>query len=156
METIWQVLAGLTILVLGLCLLEWFRSGETKMLVSAWGDIQENRILIDLIDDFRKRRPSIKIYFERVPYFEYVQKLLSSVAGGAGPDVIFVEVNNFMDFYFAGILEPLNSYIEASHVDLRAYYPQVLDRFTVEGSTYIIPRDTAPMCVVYYNRNAFD
>jgi ABC-type glycerol-3-phosphate transport system substrate-binding protein len=70
--------------------------------------------------------------------------------------VIFVEVNNFVDLYLRGALEPLNPYIQADHFDLSSYYPQVLDRFTVDNQTYVIPRDTAPIGVIYYNKKAFD
>jgi ABC-type glycerol-3-phosphate transport system substrate-binding protein len=31
-----------------------------------------------------------------------------------------------------------------------------VDRFTVDGQIYALPRDTAPICMVYYNKSAFD
>jgi ABC-type glycerol-3-phosphate transport system substrate-binding protein len=66
-----------------------------------------------------------------------------------------VEVNNFVDMFLRGALEPLTPYIQADNLDLSAYYPQVVDRFTVDGNTYVIPRDTAPIGVISYNKKAF-
>jgi multiple sugar transport system substrate-binding protein len=128
----------------------------TKIKISSWGDLQENAILVDLIADFEKTHPGIQVELERIPFNEYVTKLLTQVAGGLAPDVIFVEVNNFTDLYLRGALEPLNSYMQADNFSLDGYYPQVVDRFTADGSTYVIPRDTAPICVIYYNKTAFD
>ena len=81
---------------------------------------------------------------------------MTQIASGLAPDVIFVEVNNFVDLYLRGAFEPLNPYIQADHLNLGAYYPEVVDRFTVKNQTYIIPRDTAPIGVIYYNKKAFD
>ncbi len=132
------------------------KSGGTKIKISSWGSPEENQILVNLLNDFQKLHPDIQVELERVPYDQYSTKLLTEVAGGLAPDVIFTEVGNFADFYLRGALEPLNPYIQADHIDLSAYYPQVVDRFTVDGQTYVIPRDTAPICVVYYSKAAFD
>lgn len=128
----------------------------TKIKISSWGDLQENGILAEEISDFEKLHPDIQIELERIPVTEYVTKLLTQVAGGMAPDVIFVEVNNFSDFYLRDALEPLNSYMDSDQFSLNDYYPQVIDRFTMNQKTFVIPRDTAPICVIYYNKNAFD
>lgn len=132
------------------------RNSGTKIRVSSWGTPEENQILSDLINDYNKAHPGTTVELDRIPFSEYVTKLLTQMAGGEAPDVIFVEVNNFVDLYLRGALEPLNPYIQADHVDLSGYYPQVIDRFTVDGQTYVIPRDTAPIGVIYYNKKAFD
>lgn len=158
MKNLRFVLVGLVcaILVSTVCLTGCFKSGATKLKISSWGDPEENQILVDLIKDFEAKNPKIKVELTRIPFNEYVTKLLTQIAGGLAPDVIFVEVNNFVDLQLRGALEPLNPYIEADHMDLGAYYPQVIDRFTVDGQAYVIPRDTAPIGVIYYNKSAFD
>lgn len=123
--------------------------------LASWGDVQETQILTDLIDEFEKIHPDIHVQLQRVAYSEYVTKLLTQMVGGLAPDVICVEVGNFEDFYLRNALQPLNPFI-TGQLDLKAYYPEEVDRFTVDGQVYVIPRDTAPICVVYYNKNAFD
>ena len=127
-----------------------------KLKISSWGDLQENQILVDLINDFQKLHPDIQVELQRIPYNEYVTKLLTQVAGNVGPDVIFTEVENFADLFLRNALEPLNPFIQNDKLDMSVYYPQVVDRFTVDNQTYVIPRDTAPICVIYYNKKAFD
>lgn len=152
------VWAGFVCLILSFSLVfsGCFKSSGTKIKISSWGSPEENQILVDLLNDYQKLHPEIQIELQRIPYPEYTQKLLTQVAGGLAPDVIFTEVGNFADFYLRGALEPLNPYVQADHLDLTAYYPQVIDRFTVDNQIYVIPRDTAPICVVYYNKAAFD
>src|SRR5271169_1212091 len=126
-------------------------SDKVVVKLSSWGDVQENSILSGLIKDFEKSHPKTKVELQRIPYSEYLSKLLTQIAAGDAPDVIFSEVGNFTDLYLRNILEPLDSYVQTGHVDLAAYYPQVTDRFTIDGHLYILPRDTAPICVIYYN-----
>jgi ABC-type glycerol-3-phosphate transport system substrate-binding protein len=128
----------------------------TRIKISSWGDLQENSILVNMVAGFEKKFPNIKVELLRIPYAEYVTKLLTQVAAGMAPDVIFVEVGNFVDLYLRDALVSLNPYIQADQFNLGAYYPEVVDRFTVDGQSYVIPRDTAPICVIYYNKKAFD
>ncbi len=127
-----------------------------KVKISSWGDLQENAILNDLITQFQTLHPDIKVELQRIPYTEYTTKLITQMAGGQAPDVICAEVGNYSDFYLRDALEPLNEYVEADKVDMSAYYPKVVDRFTVDGKLYVIARDTAPICVIYYNKDIFN
>ncbi|HJT25541.1 MAG TPA: sugar ABC transporter substrate-binding protein, partial [bacterium] len=154
-RTIWAGLACLAV-VLTLSLYGCSSNSGTVIHISSWGTPEENQILSDLITDYNKAHPGITVQLDRIPFNEYVTKLLTQVAGGEAPDVIFVEVNNFVDLYLRGALESLNPYIQADHMDLSGYYPQVVDRFTVDSQTYVIPRDTAPIGVIYYNKKMFD
>ncbi|HVZ80372.1 MAG TPA: sugar ABC transporter substrate-binding protein [bacterium] len=158
MKNLRMILAGLACLVFAvvLGLNGCSKSGGIKIKISSWGSPEENQILSELIADFNKNHPGVTAELERIPFGEYVTKLLTQVAGGQAPDVIFVEVNNFVDLYLRGALESLNPYIQKDHMDLNVYYPQVLDRFTVDAQTYVIPRDTAPIACIYYNKKAFD
>lgn len=150
------LLAFAASLTLGLAGCGKAKESGIKIKISSWGDKEENQILINLIKGFEKENPGIKVELQRIPFNEYVTKLLTQVAAGLAPDVIFVEVNNFTDLYLRNALESLNPFIQQDRFDLGAYYPQVVDRFTVGGQTYVIPRDTAPICCVYYNKKAFD
>ena len=158
MKNLRWVLAGFVLLALisVLGLTGCGKNSGTHIKVSCWGTPEENKILIDMINDFQAKNPGIKVDLQYIPFGEYVTKLLTQIAGGLAPDVIFTEVGNFADLYLRDALEPLNPYIQTDHLDLSAYYSQVVDRFTVDGLTYVIPRDTAPICVIYYNKNAFD
>jgi ABC-type glycerol-3-phosphate transport system substrate-binding protein len=82
-------------------------------------------------------------------------KITTELAGGNAPDIIDVETNNFVDLYLRDVFENLKPYIDASHMDLNGFYPGVLNRFSRNGQVFVIPQDTAPTGLVYYNRKIF-
>jgi ABC-type glycerol-3-phosphate transport system substrate-binding protein len=131
-------------------------NGAVKIKMSSWGDMNENAILVDEINEFEKLHPHIQVTLERAPFTEYVTKLLTQIAGGVAPDVVFVEVDNFADFYFRNVLEPLTPYMNADHFSTGGYFPQVINRFTMNHQLFVMPRDTSPICVIFYNKNIFD
>jgi ABC-type glycerol-3-phosphate transport system substrate-binding protein len=135
----------------------WIRKPKARILVSSWGEPPENKILQGLIDDFRKTRPDILVELEAVPYGEYDTQIVKKFSEGKSPDVLFVSSQRLADYYPRGVLEPLTSYLrEDPSVALEAFYPTLINWFTIHGDLYVMPRDIAPICVVYYNQKAFD
>ncbi len=108
-----------------------------------------------VVSDIEKRHPGLQIQIDNIPYNEYQQKLTTQLAGGDAPDVIYVEVNNFVDLYLRDVFEDLTPYVQKDGVDLKGYYPGVLTRFSPGGKVYALPQDTAPMGLVFYNRKMF-
>src|ERR1700722_3336942 len=92
---IWKWMGVLTVLALT----GWGCSnmGSTTIKISSWGDPKENAILQDLVENFNKTHPKIKVELQRVSWGEYNTKLLTQVAGGIAPDVIFVSTDNIAD-----------------------------------------------------------
>lgn len=122
-----------------------------------WGDVQEIEIITNLVKQFEKDT-KIKVSAERAPSGPpYMEKILTQFAGGNPPDVLFVEVNNFKAFAEKNVLEDLTPYLEKETAfKKKDFYPQIIDRFTIGNSLYVLPRDIAPICVVYYNKKLFD
>ncbi len=122
-----------------------------------WGDVAEIEIINNQIAKFTKDT-GIKVSAERAPSGPpYMEKVLTQFAGGSAPDVLFIEVNNFKKFAEKDILEDLTPYLENETAFKKEdFYPQIIDRFTVDNKLYVLPRDIAPICVVYYNKNLFD
>jgi multiple sugar transport system substrate-binding protein len=131
--------------------------GKAKILISSWGDPPENRILQQLIDDFQKSHPPIQVELEAIPYGEYLTQLITQFESGKAPDVVFVSSLSIADFHRRGLLEPLTPYAQSDpSVHLDAFYPTTIKWFTILGDLYVMPRDVAPVCVIYYNKMAFD
>jgi multiple sugar transport system substrate-binding protein len=156
MSNDWPYLIGLAALLIAFNAWFFLRNRKTRILVSSYGDIQENRILINLISVFREKNPEIQVDLVRYNWGEYTREVLGSTQRGTGPDVVTMEVTHYTDFLFDGLLEPLNHYFMSDGLDINAYYPQVVDRFFHDGYLNAVPRDTAPVCMVYYNKKAFD
>lgn len=122
-----------------------------------WGDVSEIKIIKEMVAKFEKDT-KLKVSAERAPSGPpYMEKVLTQFAGGNAPDVLFVEVNNFKEFAQKGVLEDLNPFIEKeTTIKKSQFYKEIIDRFTIDNKLYVLPRDIAPICVVYYNKKMFD
>ncbi|MFA5149251.1 MAG: sugar ABC transporter substrate-binding protein, partial [Candidatus Omnitrophota bacterium] len=94
---------------------------------------------------------------EHIPFGSYVSKILTEIAGRAAPDIIASEVNMFVSFADKDVFLDLSPYVQKdSAFNLGDFFPEVVDRYTVNGKVLSIPRDTAPMACIYYNKKLFD
>lgn len=114
---------------------------------SSWGSITETKILKDLISDFEKNNPEIKINFMHIPQ-NYFQKIHLLFASSKEPDVIFI--NNLYLPVYASKLEDVSHLISRDE-----YFVQSLEAMTVDGKLLAIPRDISNL-VFYKNKNLID
>lgn len=128
-----------------------------KIKVAFWGSPDELNIIRGIIDNWQATHPSITVRLEHTPYRGYVDKLLTRIAGGSSPDIICTEVDLFVTFQSKDVLLDLTPYVAGdTELTLSDFYPEIIDRFTVNGKLYALPRDTAPFACVYYNKELFD
>lgn len=113
------------------------------------------QLLQDTLTELEKENPGMKIQLETTPYTDYQQKISTQIAAGIAPDILYVEVNNFVDLYLRGALEDLTPYVKKDNFDLSDFYPTVLGRFSSGDGLYALPQDTAPTGLVYYNKAVF-
>lgn len=131
--------------------------GATEVKVSFWGTPEEIDIITESISGWQKQHPKIKIIFEHTPYSGYASKILTRIAGGAAPDVIATEVDQFVTFATKGVLEDLTPYIvsDPKGFNKSDFFPQIINRFAYRGKLFAAPRDIAPFACVYYNKKLF-
>lgn len=154
------LIGSLTLLTAGCGKKEVSTAGKKKPVeikVAFWGGPEEIKIMSGVIDTWQRSHPDIIIRLEHTPYRGYVDKLLTRIAGRSAPDIICTEVDLFVTFQSKDVLLDLNPYI-AKDAELKTedFYPEIINRFTVRGKLYAIPRDTAPYACVYYNKKLFD
>lgn len=131
--------------------------GKKEVKVAFWGSPEEIDIINNSISDWREANPDIKITFEHTPYTGYDSKILTRIAGGAAPDIIATEVDYFVTFASKGVLEDLTPYVEKDTAfSGSAFFNTIVDRFTVGGKLFAIPRDVAPFACVFFNKKLFD
>jgi len=131
--------------------------GPVEIKVAFWGSPDEVNIVTGIIAEWQKSHPDIIARLEHTPYRGYVDKLLTRIAGRAAPDIICTEVDLFVTFQSKNVLLDLTPYIGSDpDFDLKDFYPQIIDRFTVNSRLYAVPRDTAPFACVFYNKKIFD
>ncbi len=134
------------------------RQADNVIRFRYWGDIGEVGIIESMVKDFEAANPGIKVRPERKEASSvYADVLLQEFAANRAPDVIFASTDNMELLVQSGQLTDLNPYL-AKEQDLKIedYYPSMVDALSRDGKLLALPRDIAPVAVVYYNKDLFD
>ena len=121
-----------------------------------WGSPEEAASHQIVADAFMQEHPEITIEVWNQPWEDYFTKIQALWASGDAktiPDVAFLWPTP--KYASEGVLENLDSYIEASGYDLNDYWPGLLESAKYDGSVYGFPRDIEAN-VLYYNKDLFD
>ncbi len=146
-----------------LCLLALLCSGLASakdpvvLQFTVWdGDISLT-IIKGLLQQFEKENPDIKVKLEPIPdYNVYHQKMLLLYAANVPPDVAMMDPGHFQALAAKGALLPLNPFMDKTPgFDIKAYYKPIVDTHTYKGQLFVLPRDIAPIGLIYYNKEAF-
>ncbi|MCW5935979.1 MAG: extracellular solute-binding protein [Fimbriimonadaceae bacterium] len=133
-----------------------FASAKTTIRISCWDGDQALRVMRQTIADFEKANPAIKVKLENVVYGEYAHKLLAQYAADAAPDVAMMEPPIFQSFARRGALLPLDDLIaNTPGFQLQAYYTPIVEAHRYQHKLYVLPRDVAPIGLIYYNKRLF-
>jgi len=125
--------------------------------VAGWGDKEEIKIQQVLVDEFQKLHPGVKVEFVRIPFNDYVTKISTQFASGMAPDVMAINAEQLPAFSDRNIFLDLYPFAEKdANLNLKDFYPEAIDRYTVDGKLLGIPRDIAPINVIYFNKKAFN
>ena len=128
---------------------------KTTLKWSVW-DISSTTYYQPLIDEFEKAHPDVTIEMVDLGSTDY-QTVLATELTGNGSDFYVVTVKDvpgYMTLVNKGVLEPLDSYISDSGVDL-AQYKGLTDQITVDGKLYELPFRN-DFWVLFYNKDVFD
>lgn len=126
--------------------------------VAYWGGVEEIEIITGTIREWEKEHPGIKVQlYHTKAGVDYISKLLTQIAGGEAPDVVFVEVNFFVPLAKKDVFLDLSPFIKKDKdFNIEDFFQPIVERFTRDGKIYAIPRDIAPFACVFYNKNLFD
>jgi multiple sugar transport system substrate-binding protein len=132
----------LLILLIPLLMSGCTNKSKEEITFSSWGSVSEVKILKQIISDFEKENPEIKINFIHIPQ-NYFPKIHLLFASNTASDVIFI--NNLSLPVYASKLEPLETW-----VNKQDFYKQSLDGLSYDGHLLAIPRDVSSL-VFYVN-----
>jgi multiple sugar transport system substrate-binding protein len=120
-----------------------------------WGSPQETATHQKVADAFMAKYPQYSIKIMSAEWGDYHTKMDALFAGGKPedlPDVMFVAYPT--KYATLGALEPLDAYIARDKYDVSIYWPNVLERATINGKIYGFPRDLG-IDLLYYNKKIF-
>ena len=125
---------------------------KTTIKFTSWGSQSEIAILENILDDFEKQNPDIKVDFVHIPQ-NYFQKIHLLFASNLAPDVLFINNYYAPKYIKADVLEDLSPYFK-QEAEEKIFFEKALNNFIYNDKLYAIPRDVSNL-VVYYNKDLF-
>ncbi|HMS56482.1 MAG TPA: extracellular solute-binding protein, partial [Fimbriimonadaceae bacterium] len=123
---------------------------------TVWDGDPGLQVIRGAVQEFEQANPDIKVKLENIPYGAYSQKMLAQFAANAAPDAAMFEPKMFQRFAKRGVLLPLDPLIaQTQKFDLNAYYKPIVEALRYQGNLYVLPRDVAPIGLIYYNKRLF-
>jgi multiple sugar transport system substrate-binding protein len=120
-------------------------ANSTTIQYAFWGNPASIGVEKDIIEEFEKANPTIKVQPIAVAYNDYHTKLLTMIAGQQSPDVMRVDSFFFADFMNNKALKDISGLIKKDKLDISTYYPAGLQD-CMRGNKYFgLPWGTAPV-----------
>ena len=133
------------------------KAKKTYLNVAVWASNEERAVLEPLFDKFEAENPDIQLFVDYILSNQYKNKILTSLAGGTGPDVFLVYCSLFSAFQEKNVLYPLEELIAKDPTFKKSdYLDSALNQFSKNGDLYCIPRDMLPLSFIAYNKKCFD
>ncbi|HHW11338.1 MAG TPA: sugar ABC transporter substrate-binding protein [Firmicutes bacterium] len=96
----------------------------------------------ELFAEFSARHPEIKVEYQIFTYAEYIDKMMTMMAGGNPPDVILTWAQYKPTWVAMGLLHDLTSRWEQSSVIKQTrFYPFILEGIKYNGKIWGVPYD---------------
>lgn len=115
-------------------------ASPAERVVRFWGLGREGEVVKELVPEFERRHPGIRVVVQQIPWTAAHEKLLTGFVGGSPPDLAQLGNTWIPEFAAIGALEPLEARIGASRaVSPEAYFEGIWKTNSFEGTTYGIP-----------------
>jgi multiple sugar transport system substrate-binding protein len=113
------------------------RDGGTDVdVVEFWALGREGEVVQQLVPEFERRHPRIRVRVQQVPWSAAREKLLTAYVGDAMPDVLQIGNTWIAEFVALGALAPLDDRLGALVEDL---FPGILETNRIDGVLYGVP-----------------
>jgi multiple sugar transport system substrate-binding protein len=131
----------LGLLALLLALLAGCGGGDDgREVVRFWAMGREGEVVAELVPEFERLHPNIRVEVQQIPWSSAHEKLLTAFAGDVTPDVAQLGSSWVPELVALGALEPLDARLRASRsVDPRDYFAGGLGGNVIDGQTWAIP-----------------
>lgn len=133
-------------------------SEPTTVSLVVFGEAEELQAYRSLAESFEAAQKDIDVQLIEVADREaLITRVTTSIAAGEPPDLFLINYRFLGQFAARGLLEPMQSRLDASEVlaeeDL---YPLALDAFRYGGDDLTCLPQNVSSLVVYYNRDLFE
>lgn len=113
---------------------------EGRVTVRFWGMGREGEVVSDLVAEFERRNPGVRLVVQQIPWTSAHEKLLTAFVGRSTPDLAQLGNTWIPEFAAIGALEPLDGSVARSRsVSPARYFPGVWATSLYDGAVYGIP-----------------
>jgi multiple sugar transport system substrate-binding protein len=115
-------------------------SSDEREVVQFWAMGYEGEVVAQLLPEFERRNPGIRVDLQQQPVTAAHEKLLTAFAGDSLPDVCGLGNTWIPEFAALGALQPLDGRIAATpSLDVDDYFPGMWNTGVVDGVVYGLP-----------------
>ena len=105
-----------------------------------WALGREGEVVKDLVPEFERENPGIRVVVQQIPWTAAHEKLLTGFVGGSPPDLAQLGNTWIPEFAAIGALEPLDARVAASKALAPGdYYEGIWKTNGFAGATYGVP-----------------
>jgi multiple sugar transport system substrate-binding protein len=132
---LWFLLLACAVLCLG-CVPR--REGTTVVRFAFWGSIEQQEIERRIAGAFEAENPGIRIELVPIGGSRYAEKIQAMMVGRVAPDVLMVEINQYLEWASRGALVDLTEDVEMLTAD-NPLMPLPAMAFAKDGRFYAVP-----------------
>jgi len=112
---------------------------DTRTTVRFWAFGREGEVVRELVPEFERRHPDIRMEVQQVPWTAAHEKLLTAYVGDATPDAAQLGNTWIPEFVSLRALAPLDARIARSSGTAGDFFPGVWDTNVIDGKTWGLP-----------------
>lgn len=108
--------------------------------IELWGLGREGEVARELMPEFERRHPEIRVNVQQIPWSAAHEKLLTAYVGEAMPDVFQIGNTWVPELVALGAVAPLDVRVDGSQtVELDDYFPGFVDASRIDDHLYGLP-----------------
>ncbi len=127
---------------------------KAELSYSIWSQDQAP-VMEEIVAAFEKENPGVDVSVQVTPFDQYFTKLQTSITGGEGADVFWLNAPNMALYASNEAILPLSDFIEQDEVDLSVYPEAMVELYTRDDQVFALPRDYDTIGL-WYNKALFD
>src|SRR5688572_9800278 len=113
---------------------------DGREVVKCWAMGREGEVVAELIPEFERLNPGIRVELQQIPWTAAHEKLLTAFAGRVTPDIAQLGSSWVPELVALGALEPLDEEVAASaQVQPRDFFPGNWSGNVIDGRTWGVP-----------------
>ncbi len=129
-----------SVLLLVTLLLGCRARADGPVVLDFWGIGVEGELIKELVPDFEREHPGVRVRVQQIPWTAAHEKLLTAFVGNATPDLCQLGNTWVPEFVALEALEPLDALVaQSAVVDQADYFSGIWDTNRLEGRVYGIP-----------------